>query len=299
MILGIDPKVDYAFKRFLGLERTRHILIDVLDRVLNPPPGKRIEDIELLDPFNPKETPDDKLSIVDIKARDKSGRQFNVEMQMFAPGTYSERVVYYAARMHQQQLREGEDYATLRSTISISFLNNERFSEVDDYHLEFGIFEKKHHFRLTEAIQFHVVELPKFTKTLEELDPDSLDIWLYFLRHGEKIDTEAVPEVLRQPMLLQALEELKMMAQSELERERYEARKKAQLDYDWILKETKAEALAQGRAEGAMIEAASAVQRLERLLKHPQTPTEQLMALSLADLRRRADELEKRLENQQ
>src|SRR5437016_9341427 len=84
MILGIDPKVDYAFKHMLGQESTRPILIDVIDQVLGPAPGHHIQDIELLNPFNPKEAFDDKLSILDLKARDQSGRQFNVEMQMLA-----------------------------------------------------------------------------------------------------------------------------------------------------------------------------------------------------------------------
>src|SRR5262249_16304814 len=84
MILGIDPKVDYAFKHLFGREATRPILINVLDNVLNPAPGHQIGDVELLNPFNPKEALDDKLSILDIKARDQAGRQFNVEMQMVA-----------------------------------------------------------------------------------------------------------------------------------------------------------------------------------------------------------------------
>src|SRR5436309_2552395 len=84
MIVGIDPKVDYAFKHLLGRESTRDLLRDVIDQVLNPAPGHRIQDLELLNPFNAKETLDDKLSILDIKARDQSGRQFNVEMQMLS-----------------------------------------------------------------------------------------------------------------------------------------------------------------------------------------------------------------------
>lgn len=44
MIIGIDPKVDYAFKHMLGRDATRSILIDVIDSVLNPPPGRRIQE---------------------------------------------------------------------------------------------------------------------------------------------------------------------------------------------------------------------------------------------------------------
>ena len=49
-------------------------VIDLTDQVLNPAPGHHIQHIDLLNPFNPKEFFDDKLSILDIKARDQSGR---------------------------------------------------------------------------------------------------------------------------------------------------------------------------------------------------------------------------------
>src|SRR5580700_8296006 len=103
MILDVDPKVDYAFKHLFGRESTRSILIDLLDSVLNPAPGHHIRDVELINPFNPKESLDDKLSILDFKARDQSGRQFNVEMQMRLTPFFTNRIVYYATKYHQQQ----------------------------------------------------------------------------------------------------------------------------------------------------------------------------------------------------
>ncbi len=121
MILGIDPKIDYAFKHLFGRETTQPILMDMLNRVLEPAPGHQILDVELLNPFNPKEAPDDKLSILDIKTRDQTGRQFNVEMQMLVSPHYEKRILSYAAKLHQQQLHEGEDYSELKPTISISF----------------------------------------------------------------------------------------------------------------------------------------------------------------------------------
>lgn len=157
MILVIEPTVDYAFKHFLGREETRPILIDVLERVLYPQPGGQLADIELLNPFNPKEALDDKLSILDIKARDRSGRQFNVEMQLFAQASYRKRVFYYAAKLHQQQLHEGEGYDKLKPTISISFVNNLLYPEIADYHLQFQLLEKKHLIELTDDIKFHIL----------------------------------------------------------------------------------------------------------------------------------------------
>jgi predicted transposase/invertase (TIGR01784 family) len=78
MIPRIDPKVDYAFKHVFGREQNQSLLVDLLHAVLEPSPQQQIKTLEILNPFNDKEALDDKLSILDIKARDQSGRQFNV-----------------------------------------------------------------------------------------------------------------------------------------------------------------------------------------------------------------------------
>ena len=300
MILDIDPKVDFAFKYLLGKESTRPILIDVIDKVLNPPPGHHIRDIELLNPYNLKDAADAKLSIVDIKARDQSGRQFNIEMQMVADASFGKRIVYYASRLHQEQLQEGDDYVKLMPTISISFLNSVLFPQVPDHHLRFRLLEEYHHFALSEDVEFHLLELPKFTKTATELT-SGLDSWLYFWRHAAKIDMGAVPAALQQqPMVLRALEELTMLKQSDLERQRYEARRKFQLDYTSGLNDAHRRGLAEGCAEGQMegISKGEKIGRIhlcELLLKRPETPAEQLYQLSLEELTRLADDLQEQI----
>ena len=74
MIPRIDPKVDYAFKHVFGREENTPLLIHLLHAVLQPPSQQQITALELLNPFNDKDALDDKLSILDIKARDASGR---------------------------------------------------------------------------------------------------------------------------------------------------------------------------------------------------------------------------------
>jgi predicted transposase/invertase (TIGR01784 family) len=289
MILGIDPKVDYAFKHLFGREATQPLLIHVLNSILKPASGDMIRDIQLLNPFNSKEVLDDKLSILDVKARDQAGRQFNVEMQMLAFRYYEKRILYYWAKLHQQQLHEGQDYLELQPTLSISFLDHMLFPEVRDYHLRFRLLETKHRFSFTEDLEFHVLELPKFSKSEVQLS-STLDLWLYFLRYAEKMDTEALPAALQQePLLLRAVEELKMLAQSDAERERYEARRKAQLDYNTGLKVARMEGREEGRAQGEVI---GRIHLCEQLLKRPLTPTEQLINRSLEELIHVADDLQ-------
>ena len=305
MILGIDPKVDFAFKYMFGRESTRGILIDVLNKVLEPSAGHEIQDVELLNPFTIQESPDDKFSVLDIKARDKSGRQFNVEMQMLAFPHYEKRILYYWSNLYGEQLYKGDEYAVLRPTISISFLNHVLFPQVPDYHLRFHLLEERHHFAMTRDVEFHILELPKFTKSLAELE-SGLDLWLYFLRFAEKIDTEALPTALRQPGIVQALEVLKMLTQTDIERERYKAREKAlhrpqHLDglCPWGRSENRSENRSgdwprdRPRKIGQEIgQKIGAIHAYERLLHRPITPKEQLLALPTEDLTRLAQDLE-------
>jgi predicted transposase/invertase (TIGR01784 family) len=150
------------------------------------------------------------------------------------------------------------------------------------HHLCFRLLEQAQQLLLTDDVEFHLLELPKFTKAEAEL-ASGLDKWLYFLRYAEKIDTEAVPAALQEPLILRALEELKMLTQSELERQIYEDRRKAQLDHaswvDWSNRQ---------REEGEKV---GAIHLCEQLLNLPETPTEELAALSLGELTRLADEL--------
>ncbi|HVC92828.1 MAG TPA: Rpn family recombination-promoting nuclease/putative transposase [Pirellulales bacterium] len=314
MIVDVDPKVDYAFKHLFGREATRPILIDVLDKVLNPDPGHHILEVELLNPFNPKEALDDKLSILDIKARDQEGRQFNVEMQMSPFPYYEKRILYYSCKLHQQQLHEGQDYLELKPTISISFLDHVWFPRVPEYHLRFRLLEESHRFPLTEDLEFHVLELPKFTKSAAELT-NGLDVWLYFLRNAAMMDTESLPTALREPLVVRALEELKMLKQADPERERYEARRKAQLDDQTRLKvarlegrqegreegrqegreEGRQEGREEGRQEGRIEEKIATLHFFERLLNRPETPTQELAALPLDELTRLEEELQEQV----
>ena len=80
-----------------------------------------------------------------------------------------------------------------------------------------------------------------------------------------------------------------MLTQTDLERERYEARRKAQLDYNTGLKVARMEGQEEGRIQGEKI---GIIHTFERLLNRPQTPVDQLTPLALEDLSRLADELQ-------
>ena len=51
MVPGIDPKVDYAFKRLFGSPANSSLLISLLNAVLAFPAARQIASVEILNPF--------------------------------------------------------------------------------------------------------------------------------------------------------------------------------------------------------------------------------------------------------
>jgi hypothetical protein len=80
-----------------------------------------------------------------------------------------------------------------------------------------------------------------------------------------------------------ALEKLKMLTQSDLERERYEARRKAQLDHNSMINV----AIRKGRYEKKV----SLIHSYERKLNRPETPAERLASRPLEELAQLAEDL--------
>jgi hypothetical protein len=55
--------------------------------------------------------------------------------------------------------------------------------------------ERDHPLLFTDDLVVHNLEVPKFTRSAAELTTP-FDVWLYFLRYGERLDTEALPAAL-------------------------------------------------------------------------------------------------------
>ena len=229
MALGIDPKNDYAFKCVFGSEQHTRILVHLLNAVLDPPPGGRVESVAILNPsFEPLNL-DEKMSILDIRARDQSGRQFDIEMQMASHPGLRDRFLLYWARLYASQSRAGDGYELLNPVISVCFLDWRLFPQTDKYQLPFRLQEPETGLVFSEHLAIHVFQLPNFRKGPDELT-DSLDKWLYFLNNGEGLNPEDLPESIRIPEVEEAMSVLKALTEEEREWHRYFDREKARRD---------------------------------------------------------------------
>lgn len=246
--MSLNPRVDFAFKKLFGSEENKPSLLALINAIL--PEEEHLTEITLMNPFNDKAYSQDKLSILDIKAFDRRGKQYNIEMQVTDEVHYSQRALYYWSKLYASQLKAGDDYDILRKTISIHVLNFNCFLNEPDYHNVFHLLNAKSHRRDFEDMELHFIELEKFQKDFGELET-RLDHWTSFLTTADRYEPEDMPAVLKNdPEIGPALEALEHLYLTAEEREIYEARLKWLRDERSAIKSAEKKALKKGIEKG-------------------------------------------------
>jgi len=216
---AIDPKVDCVFKALLGSEENSNLLIEFLNAMLGQQLAHPIKQVDILNPYNEREYLDDKLSIVDIKARDELENIFQVEIQLSVFPSLPARILYTWADIYSQQLKSGQNYRELKPTYSIWLLNG-RLYEDENYLHYFKIQDDKG-VSLVEHCHITVLELEKFHITTIE---DNQQRWLQFFKEGETLDEKILPEWMDTHSMRQAMNTLKQFSEKDRQYFAYQAR---------------------------------------------------------------------------
>ncbi|MCB9793933.1 MAG: Rpn family recombination-promoting nuclease/putative transposase [Alphaproteobacteria bacterium] len=218
MAIRIDPRVDYAFKKLLGAPENVDLLLDFLNSVLAP--DEPFTAVELLNPFNEREYDADKLSVVDLKAVDAKGGRFQVEIQLQVHPALDARMVYTLARVHVEQLGDGQPYEVLQPTIAIWLLDDVLLRDSPAHHHAFTLHDPARDVTLNEHLGLHLIELPKWRGELEALTPEAR--WIYFFRNAGGWDE--LPPSLGDPTMRKAMGVLKSISERERDLARYRGR---------------------------------------------------------------------------
>jgi predicted transposase/invertase (TIGR01784 family) len=252
---NICPQICLPFKKIFGVEENKDLLISLINSVVGP--EDQVADIILLNPYNPKNFRNDKLSILDIKATGNSGKRFNIEVQISDEADYDKRALYYWAKLYTEQLKVAEDYSILSKAIGIHILNFTSIPEVERYHNVFHITEKDSGIVYFKDLELHTIELKKFTDNPREELTDilakvksSLDMWLAFLTRYDLLKADSLPETLDDKNIRKAIEVLDVMNFSSEEREAYEDHLKWLRVEANTLKKAEAKGKAEGKIEG-------------------------------------------------
>ncbi len=225
MPLGIDPKVDFAFKLMLGSPDHPAVTIHFLNAVLQH--SDPITEVQILNPILGKNYSDDKLVVLDVLARDSTGRLFNVEMQTTLPVAMPKRLVFYNCLNYVRQISEGDQYEDLHPAISICVLDQVLFVQEKRYHLSFRLRCDQSDLVFTDDLEFHTLELPKFDVSSDNVvELSAQEKWLYLLRHAEEYEADRLSALLGDPEFREAVGVLEMISKSPEDQQFYESRLK-------------------------------------------------------------------------
>ena len=189
----INPKTDFAFKKIFGSAESKEILISFLNALLyNAEPT--IEDLEIIDPYLSAKISGLKDTYLDVKAQLNDGSIVIIEMQVLNVESFTKRVLYNAAKTYSLQLDAGQGYSFLKPVIALTITDFILFDTIDLLINRFIFKEKYQNFAYANNdLELVFVELPKFQKTLEQLETLT-DKWIYFMKSARTLET--VPETL-------------------------------------------------------------------------------------------------------
>jgi len=188
----LDPKADLTFKRVFG--EHPDLVMSLLNALLPLTDGQEITDIEYLPSEMVPENPLRKNSIVDVRCKDKEGRQFIVEMQMIWSPEFKQRVLFNASKAYVRQMNAGEQYELLQPVYSLNLVNEIFEPSLEGYYHHYQMIHVENSDKVIDGLQLIFVELPKFTPHSYS-EKKMQVLWLRYLTEiNEK--TREVPEEL-------------------------------------------------------------------------------------------------------
>jgi hypothetical protein len=186
-----DLKNDFVFRRIFAThpDILRGLLNDLLDR-------RDTEAIVSIDYLPSEQLPlvlGAKLSILDVRCKDRAGTTFVVEMQLIHVPGFINRVVYNACKAYVGQLEAGAKYTNLMDVVAISICDFELWPDAQQELQKLPLVPMLSRWNLTERksgssgllqVQYAFLELPK----LPEPKPETgAAYWAWLFVHAPEL----------------------------------------------------------------------------------------------------------------
>lgn len=182
---AVVPTNDYVFKRIFGQVGNEMITKDFINSILDEEvKSVNLEGNKVLE----KDLMDDKVGILDIKAKLDNEVNCNIEMQVVNHKNIEKRIMFYWSKMYISSIKSGEDYNKLKKTIVVLIANFEleNLKKIAKGHTEWKLREKDFsQIILTDVCELHIIELNKIRKIAEDkplsVKENNLKNWVKFL----------------------------------------------------------------------------------------------------------------------
>lgn len=181
----LEPTVDFVFKQIFGSEDNKdEVLLNFLNEALRETEPKPFVSLTLVNPELDKDSLSDKKAVLDVRAVNEDGKQVNLEIQVTNKYDMPKRSLYYAAKMYEEQLTEGQFYRDLKKVITINILT---FNQIPNgrFHNTYHLREDHTGEKLIDDLEIHFMELPKLKHAGGSLN-DRLVKWLLFIDGAPK-----------------------------------------------------------------------------------------------------------------
>ena len=176
---------DYIFKRLFSKKGNEDILKDLLEGILEI----AIKEVEVMQEVELERVDiKDKLGVLDIKAIINENITVDIEMQIANEKNMIERTLYYWAGLYYTGLKRGKDYKLNNKVITINILMYNIFKK-ENYHTIATIRDNEDKEKITDRLEIHFIELPKFLKSKEKGNR-KLRQWLEFICNKRKGEIE-------------------------------------------------------------------------------------------------------------
>jgi predicted transposase/invertase (TIGR01784 family) len=231
-----------------GDHRYIAIMRAFLKVVLDLPAGE-YENMEIVDPHLERDSPDDKLGILDVRVQLKNKKLISVEIQVRKTPFMAERVAFSAGRNLSRQIGPGQDYAAIERVITILIADYDMIGADELYHHVFKLYDRDNGVLLTDVMEIHTLELRKLPETAgkDEKEGELLD-WLRLIRSEREEEIEMLAEKTEE--IKMTVGRLKQLSEDERTRMLFEARQLYLMDEAARRNAAVAEGRAEGKAEG-------------------------------------------------
>jgi predicted transposase/invertase (TIGR01784 family) len=264
----INLLTDFGFKRVFGTEPNKQLLIDFLNTLL--PAHHRIYDVTYKNNENLGNTVLDRKAIFDIYCQAETGERFIVEIQKAKQNFFKDRSVYYATFPIQEQALKGDWNYQLTAVYTVGILDFIfEDCKYEDTLLHTVELKNQNCEVFYDKLKFIYIELPKFTKSLDELE-SHFDKWLFLLKHLSELSDR--PQPLKERIFNQLFEVAEIANFSPIEQENYQDSLKYYRDLNNVVDTSRQEGVIQGREEERLLNLKRQRSLLIRLLSRTLSP---------------------------
>ena len=166
----LSPRSDVGFKKLFGNPHHKNLTISFLNSILDRKEGQLIIEVNFADTEQLPESIDGRKSFFDIYCTDQDGNKFIIEMQRKYQSHFMVRAQYYTGFAFSRQMNTSPfKYEKLIPVIFIGVLDHILFEEIDDVITRHALMDIKNHTISSFHQSFHIVELPKFKKTIDQI----------------------------------------------------------------------------------------------------------------------------------